>query len=355
MTIGRRSFLIALGGFAILPEIARAASSDPYGVQQRQEEWAAWKEAFLASDGRVIDHLQEGASHSEGQGYGLLLSVHHGDRAAFDLIRSWTEANLMERPDGLLNWRRDPGAAAPEAWNATDGDIFYAWALSLGANRFDVPEARSRAQTIATAVAAHCLYPDPRDSARLLILPAAEGFLRGTMAIVNPSYIMPRALHDLALLIREPRLAQAAEDGLSLLDDLAAAGLTPDWAEVDAAGIRPSSEHQAQSGYDALRVPLYLIWSGQVDHPAVRRARELYAAHGGRKTPVVCNLAGDEVCEASSYQGFQSLSKLVLTPAGQECTVAHTPLATDQGYYPATLDILCRLVATETAPALRTI
>ncbi len=46
--------------------------------------WAAYREKFLAPDGRIVDTGNGDISHSEGQGYGLLLSVAADDR---DLLR----------------------------------------------------------------------------------------------------------------------------------------------------------------------------------------------------------------------------------------------------------------------------
>lgn len=345
--MNRRRFLSGLAATATLPGVLRAADTTEGAGNMRDTAWQAWKAAFLAPDGRVVDHLQQAASHSEGQGDGLVLAVHHGDSAAFTAIRDWTCGNLCDRADGLLNWKRRPGATSPEPMNATDGDLFFAWGLMLGADRFDLPQARAQARRIATALAAHCLHPDPRAHGRLVILPAAEGFLRGTKAILNPSYIMPRALTDLALLIRDGRLAQAASDGLDLLSELAAASPVPNWAEVDAAGLRPSSEHPAHFGYDALRVALYLIWSGQRDHPAVKRAADAYAAATARMTPVVVATGDAAVLETSTYSGFAALHDLV---DGRRSGGAG--LDTAQGYYPATLEMLCRLADRETAPVL---
>jgi len=41
-----------------------------------------------------------GISHSEGQGYGMLLAVAADDRPTFDLLWGWTRAQLMLRNDG---------------------------------------------------------------------------------------------------------------------------------------------------------------------------------------------------------------------------------------------------------------
>lgn len=346
----RRSFMASLLAAAGLSASASGGLASG-GASGLQAAWVRWKAAFLAPDGRVVDHRQQEASHSEGQGYGLVLSVFFGDQAAFDLIRSWTAQNLTQRPDPLLNWRLIGGQAA-EPMNATDGDLFFAWGLALGADRFDLPEARAWALELATAVAERCLVADPRDPARVLVLPAAEGFLRDARVIVNPSYIMPRALFDLAALTRDERLAAAALDGLAFLSELAASGLAPDWAEVDATGLRASSEHAARFGYDAMRVPLYLIWSGYPAHPAVAQARRMYLAHAAQGVPVVTDLTGSRATETSTFDGFAALRALVTGEHGSASEITAHPLDTDQGYYPATLDLMSRLVAAETSAAL---
>ena len=343
----RRMFLLGLAGTA-LPFSAAFADVHMDRRAMMDAQWRAWKEAFLLPDGRIVDHLQGMASHSEGQGYGLVLSAFMGDRATFDLVRGWTQAHLTQRSDALLNWRLGQGDDTPEAMNATDGDILFAWGLSLGADRFDLPEARDWAKKIALAVAERCLIADPRDPARVVILPAAEGFLRGTKAIVNPSYIIPRALHDLALLSRSMRLAQAATDGSNLLAELGANGLVPDWVEIDQVSLRPSSEHAAQYGYEALRVPLYLIWSGQRGHAAVQQAKRAYRATAAQPAPVRMDLTGKEVLETSDFRGYAALRALVLDDPAAVSPV----LDARQSYYPATIDMLCSLVQHETQAAL---
>ena len=343
--MNRRRFL---SGMVLAAEWTRAARAGgtPMAMTLHDASWAAWKDAFLGKDGRVIDHLQSGASHSEGQGFGLVLSVYHGDRAAFDAIHHWTKQNLSERADGLLNWRRLPGASSADPVNATDGDLFTAWGLMLGADRFDLPEARAQAQQIAAAISKACLHPDPRMPSRLLLLPASTGFVRDSKVIFNPSYIMPRALYDLANLTRDDRLARAASDGLDLLTELATQSALPDWAEVDAEGVRPSTELPGHFGYDAIRVALYLIWSGQRDHWAVERAAKVYAAAIDGLTPVVVRLADGYVIESSTYAGFAALQNLVLGRSAINETLDVT-----QGYYPATLEMLCRIAAFDTSLA----
>lgn len=323
---------------ACLALIAGAAASSIAGADT-SDAWAAWKAAFLRPDGRVVDALQDDASHSEGQGYGMLLAAFEQDADAFAAMHAWTERHLAVRRDPLLAWRwlprSDPNV--PDYNNASDGDLFYAWALLEAAVCFDVPAYRDRAAQIARFLATACIRPDPRDGAARLLLPAAERFEDEERRIVNPSYIMPRAMSTLAATFDLPDLARAVTDGLDLIAQLAQHGPVPDWVEIDSDGIRPARGFAAQSGYEAMRVPLYLSWSGGVAHPALIRAAADHAAASGAETPTVFALDGT-VLRRSGYPGYAALSALA------RCVVGNSPVLprfdADQPYYPATLHML---------------
>jgi endoglucanase len=51
---------------------------------RNEEAWRAYKLKFVSEAGRVVDTANGMVSHSEGQGYGLLLAVAAGDRSTFD-------------------------------------------------------------------------------------------------------------------------------------------------------------------------------------------------------------------------------------------------------------------------------
>jgi len=52
----RRAFLFSVGALAMLP-VAAHAHQDQDGIADGRADWHAWKDGFLAADGRVIDHL----------------------------------------------------------------------------------------------------------------------------------------------------------------------------------------------------------------------------------------------------------------------------------------------------------
>ena len=76
--LGRRDLLLALGGAALVPAAARGAPA--------ADAWPAFKARYMAPEGRIVDTGNGGISHSEGQGYGMLLAEAAGDRAAFDRL-----------------------------------------------------------------------------------------------------------------------------------------------------------------------------------------------------------------------------------------------------------------------------
>ncbi|SQA98658.1 Endoglucanase precursor [Cedecea neteri] len=71
-------------------------------------EWDTYKSRFLMSDGRIIDTGNNSVSHTEGQGFAMMMAVENNDRASFDKIWGWTNATLRNPKNGLFYWRYNP-------------------------------------------------------------------------------------------------------------------------------------------------------------------------------------------------------------------------------------------------------
>lgn len=318
----------------MLPAVAFANSAF---AAPTAADWTAWKSAFLTSEGRAVDALQDMASHSEGQGWALLLAVRFDDREAASRIFDWTEQHLAVRRDPLLSWRWRPVEGIADYNNASDGDLFYAWALLNASRRFGSAAYAARAASLARAIDAILVRDSPRGG--LLLSPAAERFTTQDGEIVNPSYTMPLALHDLGGAFDLPRLGQVADDGERMIAQIASTGFVPDWVELDADGWRPAQSHGSLFSYDALRVALYLVWSGRFAHPAVIRARTL-SDDETEGTPVRVDPATGEVLELSNAPGYRAVADLI---DGTRHNGTRRPLeafSVDQPYYPATLHLL---------------
>jgi len=353
--MNRRGFLATLGAVPLmgLPAHAQAAGLDL--ATSAIEVWQAWKTGYLQPEGRVVDRLQLSASHSEGQGYGMLLATEFNDAEAFARMYSWTEANLAIRPDAMLAWRwlPDPAAPVPDTNNASDGDLFYAWALVRASRRFNDRSYLDRATAIAQALAQTCVVSSPATTGEVLFLPAAFGFSQPGRVVVNPSYLMPLAMREVAAATGVADLALAAQHGEALLLRLAQDGLVPDWVQVTSAGLAPADGFSPNAGYEALRVPLFLIWSGLARHPAVTSMMRVYdrTVQPGLPVPTVIEPVSGVVLETSSDAGYRALAGLV-SCAGRTGAAgsAMPPFEATQPYYPATLQLFAMIAANEASP-----
>ena len=86
-----------------------------FSAQAAADGWSSYKSRFMSSDGRISDTANNNVSHTEGQGYGMLLAVAYNDRATFDLLWQWTRTHLRNPQNDLFYWRYTPGAADPIA------------------------------------------------------------------------------------------------------------------------------------------------------------------------------------------------------------------------------------------------
>lgn len=323
--------------------------------------WAAWKAAYLAEDGRVVDAMQQGASHSESQGYGLYLAAVFGDNDAFDAIYAWTESNLAIRSDALLAWRWLPSdsAGVPDRNNASDGDLFYAWALVVRGQREGRADLLDRARAIATDLVATCVVNAPDGSGRLVFMPAAQGFTSDNGVVVNPSYYMPLAMREVARATDTSILATCAADGVAMMRDMSENGLIPDWVEIGPQGMFPPVDRPDVNGYEAIRVPLFLIWSGNPGHVAVVNQARAY--HRFATAPVtddslrgnvtVFDRKSGAVVETSLHVGYGAVASLVYC-ASTNAQGSSIPLyrTVGQAYYPATLHLMTLIAQITTSP-----
>lgn len=126
----------------------------------------------------MIDDSSGGISHSEGQGYGMLLAAAAGDRETFDRMWNWTKANLQRRGDALFSWRWDPvRAVVTDPNNAADGDILIAWALAEGADLWREPAYETVAAKVAADIGRRLIVTALKIGP--VLMPGAFGFAAG--------------------------------------------------------------------------------------------------------------------------------------------------------------------------------
>ncbi|HXV59084.1 MAG TPA: glycosyl hydrolase family 8 [Vicinamibacteria bacterium] len=330
---------------------ALLASSGPVlGNGLDEAIWLRYRAGFVTDEGRVVDSGQDGISHSEGQGYGMVLAEAFSDRATFDCLWSWTRRNLQVREDSLLAWKWLPdGGTVPDLNNATDGDILVAWALVRASARWDDPAYLEAALEILSAVRTKLV----RHSAiGPILLPGEVGFTRNDGWIVNLSYWIFPALDAFQSLEPEAEWGQVAETGLELLSEgrFGSLRLPPDWLLVGDA-LRLPPDFEPVFGYDAIRIPLYLHWAG-LEHPVTDAIGGL--AERFRSTSSIAAetfLTGPTARTAPASRGMQAIVALSSasvvaadSPSEADDTMA---LPSAEGYYSSTLWLLARLAAHE--------
>lgn len=312
--------------------------------------WELYRHRFLTKDGRVVDDDSGSVSHSEGQGYGMLIAATVGDRDSFDRMLAWTERELFIRADRLAAWRWDP-AASPHVLdknNATDGDLLIAWALQRASKRWDSEEYRQKSVAILDALADTAIVDSPYGK---VLLPGAEGFREGEQPdgpVVNLSYWVFPALQELEGLSQKFPAEELVRNGMSLLEMLDGSdGMPTDWTSL-AGAPRPARKFPAQFGYNAIRVPLYLAWFRGNTERLLETYR--YSWAGNANVPAVFDIAAGAQLHSLSDQGYLTISDLVACKLGSHALADQNRVFAPTTYYPSTLYILSLIAFAERYP-----
>jgi endoglucanase len=306
------------------------------------QEWSLYKEKFLDPTGRIVDNANGNISHSEGQGYGLLLSYLAGSRGDFDRIWAFTRREMLVRNDGLAAWKWDPSAQphVSDLNNATDGDLLIAYSLALAGAAWERPDLTQVATAMARQLASAAVERTGRFA---LLKPGVTGFTaadRPDGPVVNPSYWVFEALPVMAELTSDNIWNRIGKSGRALLVrsvNIGKAGLPPDWVSLNAK-LAVAKGFSAEFGYNALRIPLYLLRAG-MDTPAILQSYIANMADDQGNVRIV-EIASGNTKEILSDPGYR------IVPALLTCVTSGTRLPGDtvtfmpKDYYPSTLQLL---------------
>lgn len=332
----RRTFLLTTTALAGLGLAGPARAQTLRG-------WDEWKAAYVATDGRITDTGQRNISHSEGQGFGMLLATAAGDKAAFERIWAWTQANLGKRPDGLFAWRWEPGRGITDMNTATDGDLFIAWALQRAAERFSLPELKGRAAAIGQAIRDKVVQDGTPWGT--IIKPGVDGFGSPQGQVVNLSYWVFPAFEALNKVDPHPQWQALTTSGLRLVE-VARFGrwsLPPDWLLL-VNPLAPDPSRPPRYGYDSARVPLYLHWAGHATPGRIEGFRKFWTHFQcDGFLPGWANVQDNSIDSYGADPGVVAIRSLLTT--GKPPT-SRLPM-TAQSYYSATLGMLVEVAARE--------
>ncbi len=336
----RRAAIFVLGLATSLAAPIAAASTDTL--------WTDFRTRFIADDGRVVDTGSGGVSHSEGQGWSMLFAEANDDRSSFDRIWKWTREHLELDDSALFAWRWNPAAETPvdDPNNSTDADLTIAWALERAARRWHDPAYGDASRHIRDAIRRQLLRI--RDG-RYVLLPGRRGFERDEGLVLNPSYLVVPALRTFAQREPDHEWGRVLADGLELLRDarFGRHGLAPDWLLLAADGrLAPAPGWPPRFGFDAVRIPLYLVWGGITDPDQLAPYRNYWSCTNGsctRPVPAWVDLATGESADFAASEGVRAVRSLVLDDPGA------IPQRADKGadYYSSALLLLARIAFAE--------
>ncbi|MDO8410062.1 MAG: glycosyl hydrolase family 8 [Phenylobacterium sp.] len=304
--------------------------------------WDAFKGRFLAADGRILDTTGGGVSHTEGQGFSMFLAASHDDRPAFELMWNWTQAHLARRQDGLFSWRYDPRApeTVADLNNATDGDIFIAWALLRAGRRWGERRYIQASGRIQKAIKRHLVT---EIAGRRLLSPGLEGFRTDDYLTYNPSYFVAPALQAFQGAGPQEGWSRIISDGLA---EARAARfgeprLPGDWTRRTSDGqsvLEPT--RPPRFGFDAIRAPFYLAWAGLRDHPQVQAAAAFWRPYLEANTapPAWVDLNTGETADFRMSLGATAMARFVADP--ERSPNPHGQGVHEEDYYSAVLELL---------------
>jgi endo-1,4-beta-D-glucanase Y len=334
---------------------AQAVALEPVRLSsQLKDAWALYRQRHIDKTGRVVDGGSNGISHSEGQGYAMVLAVYAGDRASFDAIWSWTQANLGVRRDGLFAWKWDPAATpnVPDPNNATDGDVLIAWGLALAGATWNEPVFTASARRLMTSIEKLLAS---QGSYGLMMPPGAVGFGasdRPDGPVVNPSYWVFPALEAFTVLDPDGPWANLLKSGRKLVEVARQGplGLPPDWVSVAGPTPRAATGYEPVFGYNAVRIPLYLAMASN--------AKELIRPYSGLWSPAgdlgpyVIDIRTGSAGREFGGRGFKTVMALA------RCIETGDPIPASlrrpdpkDAYYPATLALLALIALHERHPS----
>ena len=303
--------------------------------------WNAFRDRFVDPSGRVIDDANGGISHSEGQGYGLILALAGDDRASFERIWSFTQTALMLRDDGLAAWSWRPELPhVPDVNNASDGDLLIAYALAKAGEAWEEPRYMAEATRIAAALGGVAIAEHEN---RQWLLPGVNGFAaadRPDGPVVNLSYWVFEALPTMARLVPEVDWNALRQSGLWLVETarFGQAGLPTDWISVHGAAA-PAAGFDPDFGYNAIRVPLYLLRAGVKDARWLAPFSASWQKGAVSGLPLV-NVMTDKTVATLTEPGYRMMAAVLDCVEKGSAVPSDLRMFTPTRYYPSTLYLL---------------
>jgi endoglucanase len=288
---------------------AFAVEQSVLSPSRANELWESYKSGFIQKDGRVIDKHQNWISHSESQGYGMLICVIMNDKASFDAIWRWTQDNLQSRKDSLFPWawgkRHNGQYGVIDYNNATDGDVLIGYALVKAAVKWNVPTYKASGLKIIEGMRNH-LYV--QYDGKSFLLPAYYGFQKEDGLVLNPSYLIFSAYRLFSEIDNKALWDNIYKDSLFLIGKgtFGKWKLPPDWVVLRKSGIAIWDEKAPLFAYESIRTILYLSWEKSPTFP--EGLNDLFKFHEKNGfIPVSVDLLKNQISLEEAPAGFYAI------------------------------------------------
>jgi endo-1,4-beta-D-glucanase Y len=249
--------------------------------------WQAYANHFISSDGRVIDPMNGDWTTSEGQSYALFFALVNNDRARFDKLHAWTEANLASNDLGshLPAWSW--GKSKEGKWgildphSASDSDLWIAYDLIEAGRLWNDLHYATQGRRLATLIARKEISTIPNFGP--VLMPSSTGFKTDRSWVLNPSYTPLFLLDRMAMVDPAAQWADVAAMYPVLIERSTKNGFAMNWISyTPGEGFTPclvggKKDATAVGSYDAIRV---YTWAGMLPDSNNGKARLLKALTG---------------------------------------------------------------------------
>ncbi|MGL5759441.1 cellulose synthase complex periplasmic endoglucanase BcsZ [Plesiomonas sp.] len=234
-------------------------------------DWTLFKQRFLDDSGRIIDRSDpRQITTSEGQSYGLFFALIAGDKTAFRQILRWTETHLAQDDlsENLPAWlwgRDDQGnMQVLDKNSASDSDLWIAYSLKEAGRLWKIRDYQSQSALLLQKI----LQKEVRNLPQLgpMLLPGNQGFIKPDYWTLNPSYLPPFILDNLAASYPNSRWPAIRQATRTLLLESAPHGFAPNWINwTKQQQWQPKADAPWLGSYDAIRV---YLWVGMLNPEA---------------------------------------------------------------------------------------
>ena len=305
-------------------------------LSQAGQAWESYKTRFFKPEGRIVDTGNGDVSHTEGQGFAMLMAVANNDKATFDKLWQWTDSTLKNKENGLFYWRYNPGESNPVADknNASDGDVLIAWALLKADTRWHDKRYSTASDAITKSLIAHNMI---RYAGYRVMLPGVQGFNLDSEVVLNPSYFVFPAWQAFADRSHQKVWRELILDGQRLLGKMGSgkANLPTDWVSLEAGGkLEPAKTWPPRMSYDAIRIPLYVAWSDKHSQ-LLTPWRTWFNQFSREQTPAWVNVTTNEYAPYMMEGGLLAVRDLTMGQSSGE-----PEITAKDDYYSASLKML---------------